>query len=162
MAETKYNELIASSEAIINLLLGDSSVNEFTEKVSRNEDYDVIDSYEFANKFKVLIDNNLITSFAIKMFKNNDVNSKSYGKEFLRYKVHSRIPTPTGTRYFESDYGVGYGAKEVFEKLKTKEIDTDHLPISWLNSLVITTKKRKSDNEVFVNADIKNVDALLK
>lgn len=157
----KFEELNVSSESIINLLLSDSNVKEFTDKVKKNDEYEICaPSYIYGEKFKAVVNGGFVTSFSLKMFRNKDINSANYGKDFLRYKVCLRIPTNEGCRYFESDYGVGWNTKELFSKLQAK-IDCNHLPIDWLYQLRVDTKKRKKDGEIFVNADIVNIAALI-
>lgn len=149
-----FKEITLNSESIINLLLANGG-REFTNKVKKNDDYDIVSSYMYATKFKQVIDYNLVTSFALRPYEN-----KTTHIQFLRYKIVIRIPTPDGVRYIENDFGVGYNSKEAFSKIRGK-VDTNHLPLEWLKHLRIDIKRKKSDGKEFTNAELINIDRLM-
>jgi hypothetical protein len=159
MAILNEIELLAQSSDLISSLQA-AGAKEFTDKIHLSEKYDLVETYVYGDRFKVAVDNNLVTSFAIKMFVKKDGSEDD--KPFFKYRIALRIPTENGPRYFSSDYSVGYNTKELFSQLKASEIDTDNLPIDWLYNLRVNVRKSKADGTVFLNADVINPNFLIE
>lgn len=151
--DEKLRELAASSESIISLLLSNGGI-ESTDKYKRNNDYEVLETFMFGERFATLIECKCITKFALNMYENKDTHAK-----FLKYKVHSLIPTAEGLRDFDLFFNVGYTTKTLFETVSQK-IDLKDLSVDLVKNLKITVTRRKSDNKVYRNADLLSLSKL--
>ena len=158
--DNNSKELLISNAELFNLLISNGA-EDFTSKVNLSDKYDIVESYVFGDRFKAVIDRNLITTFAIKCFVNNKAGSTGFGEKFCKFKVMLRIDTPDGVKYLSCTYGIGYNTKELFQRLETEKINPNCLPLNWLHSMKITVRRDKKSGELYYNADIIDPDRLI-
>ena len=162
MEEKNFVEIPFDGSSLLSsaMVSGGTNITSLLSKMSEN--YEVMDSFIFGERFRDALVHNLVTSFSLRMFQNKKENTKGYLQYFFKFKVCLRIPVNGNVQYVACDYTAGIESQDCLMKFHQANINSELLPTKWLNSLKVTAKKNRLNNQMFWNADLVNVDALIK